>query len=447
MKEMFSEFKATSFKEWKNKANFDLDGKDYNKTLTSQSVEGINIPAFFSAESNFKKIEHSRYTDEKLKVAKTFTLKKNVKSLKILKSILAEEFDAIKLFIPSGFDLSILIEYKNLFTRDIQFEFELFEESYLETILKLSHKMKLGKIIFLNLDFITQFSKRGNWMVNKNKDFELLKKSNFFSEKNIIPFSVNTSIYQNAGANITQQIAYSLAISVEYAQILGEDFFHNVQYIFSFGTNFFFEIAKLSAFDYLINLVKLKYNTKSENIILGESSYRNKVDYSPINNILRSATEAFSAILSGVNTFLSYPFDSSYGMPNSFSDKIAYNQVLTLKQKLHLNLVGNISEGSYYVEFIKLELAERALEIFKSIEVAGGFIKQLEQGVIQRKIRESDEKERELIKKGVMEMVDVNCEGGKYKNTPKKNPYTKKIHEKIIINKIVPSRLMEYKPN
>lgn len=446
MEELFSEFRNISFKEWKNKVNFDLKGKDFNQTLNWHNIEGINVPPYFSAESNIKKSINTRISDYNLKISKTFTLKNDNRSKQILKTILSEELDSIRIFIPSEFELEDLKKIDTLYNKDIQFEFELFVEEYIETISELALKMKSGKMIYLNLDLINRFSSEGNWINSKKEDLELIKKINSIQNDNIIPFSVNTSTYQNAGANIVQQITYALATTVEYVSILDINFFSKVQYNFSFGTSFFFEIAKISVFEHLLNIIKTKYNTFSENIISGESSIRNKTIYDSHNNMLRSTTEAFSAIIAGVNTFTTYGFDSTYNVDNSFASRIGYNQLLILKEEAHINKINNISEGSYYIDYIKNELAEKSLEIFKLIENGGGFLKQLEEGIIGKKIEESNKKEQDLFNKGNSIIIGSNSfinENEKINSSIRKYPFQKYTHQKTIIKKISPKRLSE----
>jgi len=394
MKKLFSEFKEISFKEWKNKANFDLKGKDFNKSLNWHGFEGINTPPYFTPDQKTKSISHNRLANRKISISKYFILKNDTRSIGIFNSFIKEEFDTIKLFIPKDFNLKKITSIKDLLNKNIQFEFELFTEDYITNIIELGNKIESGRKIYLNLDFIGRLPIEGNWITSEKHDFDLLLKVSNLSEK-IIPYSIDSTFYQNSGANILQQIAYTLATSVEYAEIIGRDFFSKVQFNFAIGSNYFFEIAKLSTFDYLIDLVKEKYNVKNRNNICCESSFRNKTIYDAHSNILRSTTEAMSALIGNADTFISSSFDSTYNNANNFSSRIGYNQLLILTEEAYIDKIDNIDEGSYYINFIKHELAEKSLEIFKLIENGGGILKQLKEGIIQRKVNESSRKEQE----------------------------------------------------
>ena len=447
MNELFSEFRAISYKEWKNKANFDLGGKDFNKVLTQHNLEGIDTPPYTSSSSFTTKIKHYRNTGNGIKFGKTFYLKNEERSISILSTILKEEFELLTIHIPLGFELDKLTNVRDIFNRDLSLKFIRFSDEDLSTIIKWEKNNLITKKLFLNLDFIKHILLNGEWVISEKEDTTLFKKSGSISSDNIIPFGVDASIYHNSGANIIQQIAYSLAIAVEYSAIIGPDFFNKVQFNFAFGSNFFFEIAKIQVFDFLMNLVKTKYNIVCNNNISGESSFRNKTIYDAENNILRSTTEAFSAMLSGVNYFTNKAFDETFNAPNKFSSRIAYNQLLILREEAQIEKVINADEGSYYLDFIKGELSEKSLEIFKSIENGGGFLKQAKEGIIQRKISESAYKELDLIKKGEIKIVGLNSfknEKEQISSKIRKYPFLKIKHKKTLIRTISEKRLSEY---
>jgi methylmalonyl-CoA mutase len=439
MKNLFSEFRDISFKEWKNKANYDLNGKEFNESLNWHGLEGINVPPYFSPDQKIKSINHNRLPKGKTSIAKYFILRNDTRSINIFKSFVKEEFDTIKLFIPKNFDLSQITSLQGLLNKNIQFEFELFTENYIVNIVELANKIESDCKIYLNLDFIGRLPIEGNWIESEKQDFDLLLKVSKLND-NIIPYSINSTFYQNSGANILQQIAYSLATAVEYAEIIGSDFFAKVQYNFAIGSNFFFEIAKLSTFDYLIDLIKQKYNVNSRNNICCESSFRNKTIYDAHSNILRSTTEAMSAMIANTDTFISSSFDSTYNNANNFSSRIGYNQLLILSEEAHIEKVENIDEGSYYVDFIKHELAEKSLEIFKLIENGGGILKQLKEGIIQRKVNDSSKKEQKQFDRNPNSRIssEENMDA-----SIRKYPFLKFKNRKTTFRLIYPRRLSE----
>ena len=176
MEELFSEFRDISFKEWKNKANFDLDGKDFNDNLNWHTLEGINVPPYFSPDQKLKTINRSRVSSSRLSVAKYFILENDKRSLNIFNAFISEEFDTVKLFVPRDFNLSQIINAQGLFIKNIQFEFEFFNESYISYLIELSGSIRGENKIYLYLDLIGRSSVEGNWLNTESEDVDLLKK-------------------------------------------------------------------------------------------------------------------------------------------------------------------------------------------------------------------------------------------------------------------------------
>src|SRR5574343_414283 len=297
--------------------------------------------------------------------------------------------------------------------------------------------------IFIQNDSIGQLVKDGNWFENLEKDFEKL---NTIASKTAIPFlTISSGIYQNAGANIVQQLAYTLAQANEY--------FNRIPAInqpitieVAVGTNYFFEIAKLRALRLLFNTLASEYNNYFDCHIIATPTKRNKTLYDYNVNMLRTTTECMSAILGGADAVANLAYDSIYHKDNEFGDRISRNQLLVLKHESYFDKVNNASDGAYYIETLTEQLAEKALELFKDIEKNGGLISQLIDGTIQRKINESAQKEQELFDSGKEVLLGTN----KYpnKNDQMKNdlelyPFVKQNARKTLITPIIEKRLAE----
>ena len=162
--------------------------------------------------------------------------------------------------------------------------------------------------------------------------------------------------------------------------------------------------------------------------------------------MLRTTTECMSAILGGANTVFNLPYDAIYHKENQFGQRIARNQLLVLKNESYFNLVNNPAEGSYYIESITQQLAEKALTLFKDIEANGTFLSQLKEGTIQKKIKESADKEQqqfndqELILLGTNKHPNAN---DKMKDNLELYPFVKSNPVKTLIAPIVEKRLAE----
>jgi methylmalonyl-CoA mutase len=153
-----------------------------------------------------------------------------------------------------------------------------------------------------------------------------------------------------------------------------------------------------------------------------------------------------SAILGGADTVCNLPYDALYHKSNEFGERISRNQLLILKTESYFDAVSNPADGSYYIENITDELSEKALQIFKDIERSGGFLTQLKEGVILRKIKESAAKEQLLFDQGDLVLLGTNKyinEQERMKNDLELFPFVKTNIRKTLIEPIIEKRLSE----
>ncbi|MGB8703846.1 MAG: methylmalonyl-CoA mutase family protein, partial [Gillisia sp.] len=257
------------------------------------------------------------------------------------------------------------------------------------------------------------------------------------------------SLYQNAGATIPQELAYSLAHVNEYLNHFGEQL-KNQEILFrvAIGSNYFFEMAKIRALRLLYASLASEYDLPETCKIIAVPTRRDKTLYDYNVNLLRTTTQSMSAILGGADEIYNLPYDAIYQKNNEFGDRIARNQLLILKNESYFNKVSNGAEGAYYIETLTSQLASKALDIFKEIERGGGFLKQLKEGIIQKKIQESAEKEQQLFDEGKIVLIGTN----KYENPQDKMkddlelyPFLKMNPRKTLLQPILEKRLAEKK--
>jgi methylmalonyl-CoA mutase len=153
-----------------------------------------------------------------------------------------------------------------------------------------------------------------------------------------------------------------------------------------------------------------------------------------------------SAIIGGADAIANLPYDSLYHKDNEFGDRIARNQLLILKKESYFDKVDNPADGSYYIDTLTNQLAEKALLLFKNIEENGGFLKQLNEGIIKRKIQESADKEQELFDSGKEVLLGTNKYPNKMdrmKDDLELFPFVKVNPRKTLITPIIEKRLAE----
>ena len=442
---LFTEFEEVSAKQWKQKIQYELKGADYNETLVWKSLDGINVKPFYHPDESPEPVQVNNPL--KWNITEQIYAASAERANKKAHEALEKGAESIWFIIPSEeIDPGILLKDLNLTEIAVYLKPEFASEAY---FLKLNDSVEPGSKVFLQFDIIGNLARSGNWHKDQKQDHKvletLLQKCN-----NLESFiSVDTSLYQNAGANIPQQLAYALGHVNEYFHHISETGVSkkvNFQFLISVGPNYFFEIAKVRALRLLYTTLKSEYDFVGECNILAQPTRRNKTLYDFNVNLLRTTTESMSAVLGGVDSVCNMAYDAIYHKNNSFGSRIARNQLLVLKHESYFEKVANPAEGSYYIETLTHEMADKALDIFKTIEKGGGFVTQLKEGIIQKKIAESAQKEQEEFDEGKLVLIGTN----KYPNPQDKMkeelelyPFVKHKPRKTLLQPIIEKRLSE----
>lgn len=443
MKNLFKEFNPISSKQWKQKIQFELKGADYNETLIWNSPEDIKVKPFYDKDDVTKTFSVPTKASE-FKICQNIFVFDIEKSIERALESLNRGAESLRFTIENeAINVQHLLEKLPLENTPVYFHLSFFSIDFVKKIEAIA-KQK-NATIYCNIDPIGQLAKEGNW-------FTTAEKSNFDSlnllskeAKSVSLISINSALYQNAGATIVQQIAYSLAHANEYLNRI-EVINKPIVFEISVGTNYFFEIAKLRALRLLFKLIAKEYNPNLDCHFLVSPTKRNKTLYDYNVNMLRTTTECMSAILGGADSIANLPYDALYHKDNEFGDRIARNQLLILKNESYFDKVNNPADGSYYIENLTNQLAEKALVLFKNIEENGGFLKQLNEGIIKRKIQESADYEQELFDTGKEILLGTNKYTNKedrMKNDLELFPFVKVKPRKTLITPIIEKRLSE----
>ena len=418
MSKLFENFDIISDKEWKNKVQVELKGLEYNETLVWGTNDQINVKPL--------------YTKDDVDYSAIQPLPRNSKDWKIISKYtgnINQDYSFLYGYlIPHGFNEKIeLPNYLDLF---IEFDGSTDLKS-LENIPNLK---------YLDLDIYGYLAQNGLWQNDSQKASkalvkEVLELKNF--EKVI---SIQADVYQNAGANHVQQLAITLAHAVEYLENFGADIADKIYFKFAVGSNYFFEVAKLRAFRFLWKLILEQYNKESEAFIFTSTSDRNKSKLDIYNNVIRTTLESSAAIFGSSDAV----FVGSYDEVNNETDfglELAAKQQLLLQKESYLNQFTDPAAGSFYIESLTNQLAENALELFKTIQNVGGFVRALENETLQDYIYTSAKKEQKDFDEQIIKLIVVN----KYRNEAdviEKLPKEKIIKQALFIP-IVPTRLAE----
>ena len=438
---LFNAFETVSSKQWKQQIQFELKGAEYNEKLVWESSEGIKVKPFYHND------EDNTTTNVTTKVSE-FQILQNIYVYDLEKSNF-KAIDSLKRgaesirFTIENETISLESLFKNIPFENVTYYFNLtfLSTEFINKLTEFATKNKANFII--QIDPIGQLAKDGNWFKNLDSDFKALTQIALDAKNSFI--TIQSGIYQNAGANIIQQLAYTLAHANEYFNRI-KSLNQPITIEVAVGTNYFFEIAKLRALRILFNTLSKEYKHFHECTIIATPTKRNKTIYDYNVNMLRTTTECMSAILGGANEVGNLAYDALYHKDNEFGDRIARNQLLILKKESYFDKVNNPSDGAYYIESLTQQLAEKALELFKDIEINGGFITQLIEGTIQRKINESAQKEQDLFDNGKEILLGTNKypnKNDKMKHDLELYPFVKNNPRKTLITPIIEKRLAE----
>ncbi|WP_224490052.1 methylmalonyl-CoA mutase subunit beta [Robertkochia flava] len=457
-KPLFDAFKGVSAKQWKQQIQFDLKGLDYNNTLLTTTPENITIKPFYHSEDlENRPVLQPTTPGRTWSICERIYTANEEKAAKKARHALEKGAESI-LFVLHDKKVKpeVLLSALGETSVPVYLEMHFLSPDFIRELTGFLEGTTFR--VYLLLDPVNDLNASGNWHYNQKKDMQLLADILAYLQDKEHPgvanihsqVSINLGRYLNSGASAIQQLAYALAHANEYLHLLEA---HEIKasalqplFFCGVGSNYFFEIAKIRALRVLWESLAGAYGNTHTPHILAIPGKRNKTLYDYNVNMLRTTTEYMSAILGGADTVCSMPYDSIYHKDNEFGSRIARNQLLVLKKESYFDVVDNPADGSYYIETLTTEMAEKALEIFKQIEAGGGYLRQLMDHTIQKKIKETAREEQEAFDRKERILVGTN----KYINPEDRmkqdlelDPFLKKEEKKTLIEPIIEKRLAE----
>lgn len=459
---LLDDFAPPTYKEWKEKVISDLKGKPFEK-LQTKTIEGITLKPIYtkadleklSGKDQFpgftNKLRGSKvsgYLKDKWLVSQNISYGDPAKFNTALKNDLKRGQTAISISLDKASMLGLDADYAktedvgrdgvsisglNSFSRvldgiNIQ-KFPLFIQCGFSSVPMLSilnAYCKQENIDITNIngaveaDPISYLASEGKLPVSLDFAFEkMFAALNWtrINAPNIKTITASSLLYSNRGANAVQELSYILASANEYIKRMLEYGFtideitNSMKVTVGIGSSFFTEISKLRALKILWKNLAGAYDAKEDSkkvYIHGVTSIFNKTLFDPHINILRVTTEAFSAIMGGIDSLHTSPFDESFSIPDDFSRRIARNTQIILNEEAHFSTPIDPAGGSYYVETLTNELAKSAWKNFQTIEESGGIIEALKSGMIQKQISATVEERTKQIAKRKSVIVGTN---------------------------------------
>ena len=270
-------------------------------------------------------------------------------------------------------------------------------------------------------DILKEFMVRNTYVYPPEPSMRIVADIIEYTSSNMPKFnSISISGYhmQEAGANLVQELAYTLADGKEYVRTAIErgmdvdKFAGRLSFFFAIGMNFFMEAAKLRAARLLWHRIMKEFDAKDVKSKMlrthCQTSGVSLQEQDPYNNVVRTAYEALSAVLGGTQSLHTNALDEAIALPTEFSARIARNTQLILQEETGVSNVIDPLAGSYYVESLTAELADAAWDIIKEIDEMGGMTKAVASGMPKLRIEESAAKRQAMLDKGEEVVVGVN---------------------------------------
>ncbi|WP_075317940.1 methylmalonyl-CoA mutase small subunit [Bacteroides togonis] len=427
---LFSDFSPVTTEQWMEKVTADLKGADFEKKLVWKTNEGFKVKPFYRKED----LEGLKTTDAlpgefpylrgNKKDNNEWLVRQEIR-VDDVKEANAKALDILNKGIDS---LSFHVKAKELNAAYL----EMLLEGICAECVELNFSTCQGHVVDLANLLVEYFQKKGydlnklhgsinfdylNKMLVKGKEKgslvdtakALIAATAALPEYRVI--NVNALTLNNAGAYIYQELGYALAWGNEYMNQLTEagipaaTVAKKIKFNFGISSNYFLEIAKFRAGRMLwadiVNSYLAEGDCKcaAQMKIHAETSSFNLTVFDSYVNLLRTQTEAMSAALAGVDSMTVVPFDKAYETPNDFSERLARNQQLLLKEESHFDKVIDPAAGSYYIENLTVSIAKQAWDLFLAVEDEGGFYAAVKAGKVQGAVNASNKARHEAVAK------------------------------------------------
>ncbi len=273
-----------------------------------------------------------------------------------------------------------------------------------------------------NYDPLNMLLKTGNFYRSEREDMAFISKLRSSTLSKFQWVEVDTAMLHDKGAYASTEMAIGLAMFNEYLGQLDEAEVEagKINFSIGLGVNYFLELAKVRSFRTLVHAVASAYGFGGEFFIHARTGMWNFASYDRHNNLLRSCTEAMSAVIGGANAVSILPFDISLKGDHHFASHLSRMQHQMLAEESFMNKAMDPVGGSYFIENICLQLEAKAWTKFQSIESLGGFMAACKSGAIQNMIEADHKAQKDLLESGELSVLGLNLYPNRDEQLPTK---------------------------
>jgi methylmalonyl-CoA mutase len=457
------DFNDLTFEDWKQQVEKDLKGESFDKKLITKTYEQINLQPLYTSNdikdlpqvNNFPGFDNdlrgssvSGYNHHPWEIAQEYTNALPEEMNEELRSDLERGLNSINIILDNPTKLGIDADqskpgevgkgglsisgvkkmhvlFKDIDPRTVPVNIQCGFSALPFTTLFKAYADEV-RISLMNIkgsissDPYEYLLTKGSLPIALNQIFDEIKLSTELMIKSNSPIKtigVSGLIYNNSGANAVQELAFTLATGVDYInkmierRLKIEDIARRIKFTFGIGSFYFMEIAKLRAARMLWCNILKAYEVSEENrkiFIHGRTTKFNQTYFDPYVNVLRTTTEAFSAIVGGVDSIHTNTFNESFSASDDFSKRLARNTQIILKEESHLDQVIDPAGGSFFVEKLTDDIAQAAWKLFQTIEGQGGMLSAIKSGFVKDEIEKVAEAKKKDFAKRKSVLVGTN---------------------------------------
>ena len=416
---LFTQFPPVSYETWRAKVDADLKGVPFDKKLVWRTNEGFNVQPMYqrgdiadlkttdTLPGEFPYVRGTR-ADNNWLTRQEILPSDAAEANKVALDVLGKGVNSLGFNLAETTPEAIAAALEGIDLEKVEINFKSCPRKALalaEVLVAYLKKVGAEKIFRGSIDY-NPFKRAFRHGTDVDAAVVVADAKALLSAVKDVPglrcLGVDSVMFNNSGAYIFQELGYALAWGAEWLTLLTEagvpadEVAARVKFNMGISSNYFMELAKFRAARMMWAQIVEQYKPERKDackmMAHAITSRFNQTIYDAHVNLLRSQTEAMSAALAGVDSITVTPFDVPYKTPDEFSERIARNQQLLLKEESHLDKVVDPAGGSYYVETLTVSLAQEAWKLFIEVEDKGGFVACVNSGDIQKAVNESSVK-------------------------------------------------------
>lgn len=412
---LFDAFAPVSREQWLQQIVKDLKGADYTETLTYATDDGILVHPFYTEEDcRHLSTDTPLFTHTGWEICEHISVREEKEANARLLHALNNGATALSLDVSDKVILPALLQDVGLPYIHVLFRVSGDSVVFARKLNDYLHACDWDRSVLqitVDADCIHRALTTGNWRLSKQEDIDCWQEANAL----LHPFRTifaDTTIYAEAGAPPALQLGYALAHLHEYIGLQAsednKEMASRIEIAIAIGQDYFFEIAKLRALRKIYAQMAEAYGIYMPLYIHAVTTSRNLTRYDVHNNLLRTTTAAMAAVAGGCNSLTVTPFDAALHEPGDFSLRMARNIQLILQSESYLDKTADVAAGSYFIETLTHELAEKAWQYFTETEAAGGLIACMEKGVVVQAVESYAVAQQKRFAAGKEILVGIN---------------------------------------